>query len=159
MKTKIFKNTTDQFAVSESNRQLYIKHTANKIKELIQQDRLIQVGYELQNLSYTKESDVYDGMKDIAKDLAVWFYKLSEKSPNYAVDELIRLVTYTGKLYPEIKKALEKRKDNIVRNILTRLASADDTELTPLMKQVKSLMDMGVDWIELKIVYRGVSRK
>lgn len=139
------------------NQQLLISHIAKEVKNLIDQKRDMQVTYTLQKLSRTDEQEAHDGLKPIAEDLAIWFVRFVKVSPDYAIVELIGLSSYIGKLYPELIDAVNQYKVPLVKNLLKQVKIyAEDTR--PLLRKLKNLINMGIDWPELVIIYDNLKK-
>lgn len=132
--------------------QLLIRHVANNIQSLINSRRYQQVTYELQKLSRTDPQEVYDNMQPIAADLVQWFEKISD-SPSFALQELDRLFSYTGQLYPELVNAVNSQHKKIIRHLLMNF---DNDNIDYIARQVKNLTNMGFDWPELPIIKKNL---
>lgn len=135
---------------------VHIKHIADKIKKTIDHQDDISVGYLIQKLSYTHRQEVYYGMTHIADDLAVWFLRLSEKSPGFAIQEVYNLWHYAGKLHPELIDAFEIRKKAIIKNLLEMVIKKLHTQANQL---IRDLISMGFNWSELHIIRDNLEKR
>lgn len=143
------------------NQHPFIKHAADKIKEKLSSpiNDDSAVSRQIQFLTYYVDpQEVYDGMKHLAPDLAKWFSRLFDKSPDFALDELRIVTSFMSDLYPEIRQVLDKNKEIIIRNILKKIkASEDDYELSRILQQVKDLNLIGLDWKELETIKNSLT--
>lgn len=142
--------------MSFAGQHVHIKHIADKIKKSIDHRDDLNVGYLIQNLSYTHQQEVYYGMTHIANDLAVWFLRLSEKSPGFAIQEVYNLWHYTGKLHPELVDAFEIRKRTIIKSLLEMVVRNLYTQVNQLNRD---LISMGFNWSELRIISDNLEKR
>lgn len=137
----------------------FVDHVVKKVKNLIDQGLNSEVTYAIQVLSRVNQKDVYKGFKKIDGELAEWFTGLVESSPKFAIDELYRLFTYTGGLYPKLTAAVNNQKFSIIKNILKQISNDRDMlSRHTILRNVTDLLDMGFDWPELTVIHDGLKK-
>lgn len=131
-----------------------VNMVADKIKAAIDRGDDHGVGYAIQVLSRVDPQQVYDGLKRIAPDLARWFDKMVKSSPSFALDELLRISYYMSDLHPQVLKALDDHRDDVLKVLLSRLRHEGNER--QVLQTVKYLADQGLRWKELGVINRSL---
>lgn len=136
---------------SIGGQKLWIEHVAKELKQQLDSNLDINVGYTIQKLSRTREDEAEPLLRPLAPEFAAWFKRLAveRNSPAFAIDEMLRVYQHVGTIWPEIRTAIDESKDQILIMILKLIRNQNEDVAA---RYVKNLKQMGTTWPELKTI-------
>lgn len=133
-----------------------IKDVANTIKRQLDRHDDLEIGYTIQRLSRMNQEGIQEVFRPLDKDFADWFRRLSDKGSHmFALKDMDRVTSYLGTIWPEMSKAVDEYKDQILISILTAIA---DGHIDYAKREIKSLGYLEVKWPEIASINKSLSQ-